>query len=89
MFNAGKYVLAVFCTTAQLAERVSVPNCVAFREGEAGLTKTCVAQAESLTMVSKDDIDLESGALGDIDVMKLRELIKSIGCVLGAFCELE
>jgi mRNA-degrading endonuclease toxin of MazEF toxin-antitoxin module len=86
--NAGKYVLAVFCTTARLAERLNAPSCVAFRAGEAGLTETCVAQAESLTVVSKDDLDLESGPLGTVSTAKLREVIKAIGYVLGADCEL-
>lgn len=85
--NRGGYVVAVLLTSTRLAERWGSPNCVPFRAGQFGLTKDCVAQAESLTLLETGDLDLETGPIGDLDGAAMRDLIRAIGYVIGAECE--
>lgn len=86
--NQGDYVLGMTFTSARLRERERLPNCVLFHEGEFGLTKTCVAQAETVSMISKQDLDLEDGFIDQVKGEKLRELVKALGNVVGAECDL-
>jgi mRNA-degrading endonuclease toxin of MazEF toxin-antitoxin module len=85
--NRGDYVAAVPVTSRGLGERRSLPSCVAFRAGQFGLTKDCVAQAEAIAQVAKDELDLDTGPVGVLDSATSRELLKAIGYVLGADCE--
>ncbi len=87
--NRGTYVVAVMITSAKFAVRSLQPNCVAFRSGELGLTKDCVAQAESITPLELADLDLASGPIGVLDGERMRDLIKAIGHVIGSDCEPE
>jgi hypothetical protein len=67
----------------------SLPHCLPFRAGEFGLTKDCVAQAETITYLAVSDLDLDAGAIGVLDESRLRGLIKAIGNVMGSDCEPE
>lgn len=66
-----------------------LPHCVAFQAGEFGLTKDCVAQAEAITYVAASDLDLDAGAVGALDEVRLRDLIKAVGNMMGSDCEPE
>lgn len=82
--NRGNYVVVVPLTSQGLETRWSLPNCVPFREGQFGLTKACVAQAEAIMQAHADELDRESGPLGTLDAVTLRAVVKAIGYVLGA-----
>ena len=85
--NRGKYVVAVLCTSTDFAARSKMANCVPFQAGEFGLTKDCVAQAESITFVPYADLHLDRGPLGILDETALRDVIRAIGNMLDADCE--
>ncbi len=76
-------------TSAHFAVRSALPHCMAFRAGEFGLTKDCVAQAETLTYLAVSDLDLDAGIVGTLDETKLRELIRAVGNMMGSDCEPE
>ncbi|MBA3312985.1 MAG: type II toxin-antitoxin system PemK/MazF family toxin [Planctomycetaceae bacterium] len=83
--NRGDTVVVVFCTTAKLSTRSSLPNCVAFQSGEFGLTKVCVAQCETIQMIEKQYLAPQS--IGMLDDQKLREVIRAAGSVMNSECE--
>jgi mRNA-degrading endonuclease toxin of MazEF toxin-antitoxin module len=85
--NRGRWIVAVLITSAQFATRSSLPHCVPFRAGELGLTKDCIAQAETITYIAASDLDLDAGPLGVLDDARMRQLIKAIGNMLGSDCE--
>ena len=86
--NRGRYALVVVCTSARFAVRRTLPNCVPFLVGEFGLTADCVAQCENILSIEKTDIiDLDDGPIGVLDDGRLRDVIKSIGYVMGSDCE--
>ena len=72
--NRGHWVVAVLVTSTQFATRSRLPHCVAFRAGEFGLTKDCVAQAETITYLAVSELDLDPGAIGVLDEVRMREL---------------
>jgi mRNA-degrading endonuclease toxin of MazEF toxin-antitoxin module len=85
--NRGHWIVAVLVTSTHFATRSKRPHCVAFAAGEYGLTKDCVAQAETITYLAVSDLDLDSGAIGVLDELRMRELIKAIGHMLASDCE--
>jgi mRNA-degrading endonuclease toxin of MazEF toxin-antitoxin module len=85
--NRGRYVVAVVCTSARLAVRRTLPNCVPFRAGQFGLTVDCVAQCDNILSVEKARLDLANGPLGMLDEMALRDVIRAIGHVIESDCE--
>jgi mRNA-degrading endonuclease toxin of MazEF toxin-antitoxin module len=85
--NRGHWAVAVLVTSTQFATRSKLPHCVAFASGEYGLTKNCVAQAETITYLAISDLDLVSGPIGVLDEARMRELIKAIGHMLASDCE--
>jgi mRNA-degrading endonuclease toxin of MazEF toxin-antitoxin module len=87
--NRGHWVVAVLITSARFAIRSSLPHCVPFRTGEFGLTKDCVAQAETITYLPVTDLDVDAGVLGVLDASRLRELIRAVGNMMGSDCEPE
>ena len=87
--NRGRWVVAVPMTSAHFAIRSGLPHCVAFKTGEFGLTKDCVAQAEAITYIATSDLDLDAGAIGSLDEVRLRDLIKAVGNMMGSECEPE
>lgn len=87
--NRGRWVVAAMITSAHFAVRSTLPHCVPFRAGEYGLTKNCVAQAETITYLSISDLDIEAGILGVLDEVRMRDLIKAIGKMMGSECEPE
>ncbi len=87
--NRGSYVVAVLITSARFAVRSRLPNCVAFRVGQFGLTKDCVAQAETISPILLTDLDLAQGPIGVLDDSTLRDVIRAIGHVMASDCEPE
>src|SRR5438034_449937 len=85
--NRGHYVVAVVVTSAKFAIRSQLPNCVPLAAGQFGMSKDCVAQAETITVIPKVQLDLASGALGKLDDLTLRDLVKAIGHVIESDCE--
>jgi mRNA-degrading endonuclease toxin of MazEF toxin-antitoxin module len=85
--NRGNWVVAVLVTSTHFLTRSKQPHCVAFAAGEYGLTKDCVAQAETITYLALSDFELGSGAIGVLDEVRMRELIKAIGHMLASDCE--
>ena len=88
LLNRGNYVVAVLCTTRRLAERSRFPNCVPFGAGEFGLPVDCVAQCETVLNLAKDRLDIDTGLIGSLDAERLRAIIKAIGYVIEADCEM-
>ena len=74
-------------TSAHFATRSVLPRCVPFRAGEFGLTKDCVAQAETITYLETSDLDLDVGTMGVLDELRMRDLIRAVGNTLGSDCE--
>jgi mRNA-degrading endonuclease toxin of MazEF toxin-antitoxin module len=85
--NRGNYVVLVLCTSANFSVRSTLPNCVPFTAGEFGFTKDCVAQSETILFVEKTRIDTTSGMVGQLDDLRLRDLIKAIGHLIDSDCE--
>jgi hypothetical protein len=73
-------------TSAHFAVRSTLANCVVFRPGEFGLTKDCVAQAETIAPYELTDLDL-SVMIGKLDDARLRDLIRAVGYVMESDCE--
>ena len=86
IFNRGEYVVVVPITSTRVAERSELPNCVAFRAGEFGLPKACVAQAEQIACIESRVLDGE--LLGRLNLSCHRRLVHAIGYTLSAVCEL-
>ncbi len=87
--NRGHWVVAVMITTARFAVRSTLPHNVPFYAGEFGLTTDCVAQAESITYLSLPELDMDTGILGVLDEVRMRDLIKAVGSMMGSDCEPE
>ena len=85
--NRGKYVVAVQFTSAKIEVRRDLPNCVAFRAGSFGIVKDCVAQAETITVFDRANLDLEGGPIGVLDARAKRDLVRAIGYLIEADCE--
>jgi mRNA-degrading endonuclease toxin of MazEF toxin-antitoxin module len=81
--NRGRYVVAGMITSSRFAIRSTLPNCLVLRAGEFGLTKDCVAPAETIAPYEMTDRDL-SVVIGRRDDMRLRDLLKAIGYVMGS-----
>ena len=85
--NRGRWVVAIPITSTNFATRSALPHCVPFQKGEFGLTKDCVAQAEAITYIAVSDLDFVTGAIGALDEIRLGELIKAVGDMMGWECE--
>lgn len=86
--NRGNYILVVVCTSARFATRRNLPNCVPFQAGQFGFTKDCVAQCENLLLIHHEQLDLAAGIIGVLDGIQLNAVVKAIGYVIEADCEL-
>lgn len=85
--NTGDYVSVVPFTTRDISVRARFPNCVLFRAGQCGLPRECVAQAEAIQYVLKDELDVEAGPIGILPPEMMRALVMALGHVLDAACE--
>jgi mRNA-degrading endonuclease toxin of MazEF toxin-antitoxin module len=85
--NRGRTVVAVLITSARFDVRSTLPHCVPFRAGQFGLTKDCVAQGENLLTIDTAFLDLDSGPVGKLDDVAMRDVVKAVGHVLSADCE--
>ena len=86
-FNRGDYVTCLMFTSAHFELRKGLPNCVPSRNGELGLSKDCVAQCETLTLLNRWMLDEVSGPIGTLDDMALRDVIRAVGFVIASDCE--
>lgn len=84
--NRGNTVVAVPLTTRRLRERWEAPSSVVMQQGEAGLDRECVAQAEAVSSVLVEDLDIEFGFVGALGEAKLDALVAAIGYVIAAEC---
>jgi mRNA-degrading endonuclease toxin of MazEF toxin-antitoxin module len=87
--NRGRRVVAVPVTSSNFATRPALPHCVPFQQGDFGLTKDCVAQAEAITCIALSEIDFDTGAIGTLDEIRLRAPIKAVGNMMASDCEPE
>ena len=87
--NRGHWVVSILITSSQFATRSALPHCVPIRAGEFGLTKDCIAQAETITYLAIADVDLGSGPVGRLDDTRMRDLIRAIGNMMEADCSPE
>src|SRR5688500_18527398 len=85
--NRGRYALVVVGTSTRFAVRNKLPNCVPFRAGDFGFTADCVAQCENILSIDKTQLGLAGGAIGVLNDMALRDVIKAIGYVIDSDCE--
>jgi mRNA-degrading endonuclease toxin of MazEF toxin-antitoxin module len=85
--NRGRYTLIVVCTSARLAVRRTLPNCVPFQAGQFGFTVDCVSQCDNILSIETTRLDLANGPLGVLDEASLRDVIKAIGHVIESDCE--
>ncbi len=86
--NRGDSVVAALITSQRFALRSQLANCVPLRAGRFGMSQDCVVQEEMTGPVAKDVIDLAAGPLSRLDDLTLRDVVKAIGSVLDADCEL-
>jgi mRNA-degrading endonuclease toxin of MazEF toxin-antitoxin module len=85
--NRGRYALVVVCTSAAFSIRAKLPNCVPFRKGQFGFTVDCVAQCENILSIETMQLDLDSGPIGILDELAMRDVIKAVGYVIESDCE--
>jgi len=85
--NSGAYFLGVPVTSKNFDLRRNLPNCVPFTGGDFGFTKNCVAQAEAVSLIRKQDL-VDPVPLGQLSTAALSNLIGAIGNVVGAECRI-
>lgn len=85
--NRGHSVVGVGVTSSKLELRRQLRNCLPLRAGQFGLTKDCVAQAESISVFDLAHVDLDSGPLGKLDSQAMRDLIHVVGYMIDSDCE--
>lgn len=85
--NRGDRVLVAIITSAKFTVRSLMPNCAVLRQGQFGMTKDCVVQAETLFNAFLTDLDMASGPIGKLDDVAMRDVIRAIGYVMDADCE--
>ncbi len=83
--NRGAYVVCVPLTTGHLQRRKKEPSSVFLRAGQFGLSKDCVAQAEAIAVLPKEDLELDE-LVGRLDKRKLAMLIAAVGNMMSACC---
>lgn len=84
--NRGGQAIVAICTSARLAVRKTLPNCVYFQAGQFGFTKDCVAQCEQVLTIDQAEVPL-SAPVGKLDETSMREIVKAVGYVMEADCE--
>ncbi|WP_419164950.1 type II toxin-antitoxin system PemK/MazF family toxin [Candidatus Palauibacter sp.] len=87
-FNRGRYCLAVPLTSKKLSERQVLRNCVFFQQGSFGLRKSCVAQAEGLSVIRRFDMAQPTSYAGILSQPRMADVIGAIGYVMGSDCKL-
>jgi len=85
--NRGRWVVAVLVTSTHFTMRSTLPHCVPFQAGEFGLIKNCVAQAEAITFLDVSDLDTAASAIGCLNEIRLRDVVKAVGDMMGSDCE--
>jgi mRNA-degrading endonuclease toxin of MazEF toxin-antitoxin module len=85
--NRGNWVVVVPITSTRFVVRSRLPHCVPFQAGEFGLSKDCVAQAELVGAILAARLDVQTGPIGMLDEVRMRDLIKAVGDMMGSDCE--
>lgn len=85
--NRGRYTMAVVCTSARLAVRSKLSNCVPFQAGQFGFTVDRVAQCENILSIDQAQLHLAAGPMGTLDESALEKVIKAIGYVIKSDCK--
>ncbi len=85
--NQGGFVVIVPTTSRRLGVRAGLPNCTLLQKGESGLDEECVAQAEAITLMAVDQLDMETGLIGSLGRPARSRLVKAIGNVIAAECD--
>jgi len=75
--NAGHSVVAVPFYSQQLQKRAQQPWCAAFRAGEGGLLKDCVAKTDELSLIDKLSIDIAKGPIGEFDAAQMTRVVQA------------
>lgn len=76
--NRGFYCTVVPFTSQQLEKRAALATCVLFEDGEAGLTRKCVAKTDDVTQVRFVDLRMAEGPLGEASPEKMAEISQSL-----------
>lgn len=87
--NHDDHALIVVCSPAHFAARRSLFNCVPFLAGQFGFPTDCVAQCQNIFNIETALMDLTAGPLGVLDAAAMRQVIQTIGRVIGSDCEPE
>ena len=87
LFNKGRTVTVIPCTSQKFQIRKNLPNCVPFAAGQFGLPQDCVAQGEGIATIDQARLDVAGGPIGKLDDATFRTIIKAIALVLDADCE--
>ena len=85
--NRGDRVVAAIITSARLAVRSSLANCVPIKAGTFGMTKDCAVQGESVFNAPVACLELATGPVGRLDSETMREVVRAVGYVMDATCE--
>ena len=83
--NGGDYVVVVPFTTQKLDERKKLPSCVFVPGGIAGphgVTKDCIAKADEISRILKNEIDWTQGKKGRLPTEYMEQIIKAIRYVI-------
>lgn len=80
--NAGDTVVAVPFYSSQLEKRRKLPTCVYFSRGEFGLPKDCVAKADDIGPIFRNDLDIARGPIGRLDEAAMARVLAAILHVL-------
>lgn len=84
--NRGNYVVVVPLTSARLATRRTLPNCVPLDPKHHGVPKPCVVQAEMVAVVTKNDLQLDAPPITTLDRDVMCGVIRAIGYAIAADC---
>ncbi len=85
--NRGKTVVVVACTTRKFQERSKLPNCFPIHAGTFGMPEDCVAAGEFVSQIAVGQLDLDAGAVGELDEIAYRGLVRAVGYAIGSDCE--
>jgi mRNA-degrading endonuclease toxin of MazEF toxin-antitoxin module len=83
--NRGGYAVVVPTTSSGVQQRRNLPNTVYFSAGDYGFDRDCVAQAELIAAVEREDMD--GNPVGELGGEDFRTLLKAIGYVIQCDCE--
>jgi len=84
--NRGKYVIALIFTSENYELRSRLKNCLPISKERKGFNEDCVAQAETIGIYFKDQLDMSEPPLTTLTDEEMQGLIRAIGYVIDADC---